>query len=323
VRRIARWTTLSAPESRAHHITVSASPCPRVSVSGSDAADPAAMDAAVRGQDAVIDHHRRQDTVQEHDPGVEHRENHHRRHAEQRGPPAGRHLDDGEGGAWVRAPPEAACWSGAEGVGVFRIRCDQGFDSWKTPTRGPPGWTPILTGSPPVSRPPPSNRSAATRTRSATASPDTVTVLDALQVVRLGTQVVDEVRRHVRYRGHQDDPIHKIRGLLRHGVVAPHRGAAEQVATTNRCSKCESQRSLARFSRRYLAQPSALSRPFPEGSSPLAGVKSQLCSVWGGSVGSVSTTDDLEVAVARFGIGVPTSATVTVSPSLLMRTQTP
>jgi len=57
VRRIARLTTLSAPESRAHHVTVSASPCPRVSVSvsGSDAADPAAMDAAVRGQDAVID----------------------------------------------------------------------------------------------------------------------------------------------------------------------------------------------------------------------------------------------------------------------------
>jgi len=42
-------------------------------------------------------------------------------------------------------------------------------------------------------------------------------------VVRLGTQVVDEVRRRVQqdtvgHRGHKDDPLYKIRGLLRHGV---------------------------------------------------------------------------------------------------------
>ena len=41
--------------------------------------------------------------------------------------------------------------------------------------------------------------------------------------MRLGTQVVDEVRRRVQqdtlgHRGHKDDPLYKIRGLLRHGV---------------------------------------------------------------------------------------------------------
>jgi len=53
--------------------------------------------------------------------------------------------------------------------------------------------------------------------------PDTVAVLDAFHVVRLGTQVVDEVRRRVQqellgHRGHKDDPLYKIRGLLRHGA---------------------------------------------------------------------------------------------------------
>jgi transposase len=53
--------------------------------------------------------------------------------------------------------------------------------------------------------------------------PDAVAVLDAFHVVRLGTQVVDEVRRRVQqttlgHRGHNDDPLYKIRGLLRHGV---------------------------------------------------------------------------------------------------------
>jgi transposase len=52
---------------------------------------------------------------------------------------------------------------------------------------------------------------------------DAVAVLDAFHVVRLGTQVVDEVRRRVQqdtmgHRGHKDDPLYKIRGLLRHGV---------------------------------------------------------------------------------------------------------
>ena len=53
--------------------------------------------------------------------------------------------------------------------------------------------------------------------------PDAVAVLDAFHVVRLGTQVLDEVRRRVQQdtlgrRGHKDDPLYKIRGLLRHGV---------------------------------------------------------------------------------------------------------
>ena len=42
-------------------------------------------------------------------------------------------------------------------------------------------------------------------------------------MVRLGTQVVDEVRRRVQqatlgHRGYKEDPLYKIRGLLRHGV---------------------------------------------------------------------------------------------------------
>jgi transposase len=55
------------------------------------------------------------------------------------------------------------------------------------------------------------------------ALPDAVAVLDAFHVVRLGTQVLDEVRRRVQQdtlgrRGHKNDPLYKIRGLLRHGV---------------------------------------------------------------------------------------------------------
>ena len=53
--------------------------------------------------------------------------------------------------------------------------------------------------------------------------PDAVAVLDAFHVVKLGTQVVDEVRRRVQqdtlgHRGRKDDPLYQIRGLLRHGV---------------------------------------------------------------------------------------------------------
>ncbi len=49
-------------------------------------------------------------------------------------------------------------------------------------------------------------------------------VLDAFHVVKLGTQVLDEVRPRVQQeqlgrRGHRDDPLYKIRGLLRHGAV--------------------------------------------------------------------------------------------------------
>ena len=53
--------------------------------------------------------------------------------------------------------------------------------------------------------------------------PDAVQVLDAFHVVKLGTQVLYEVRRRVQQeqldrRGHRDDPLYKIRGLLRHGL---------------------------------------------------------------------------------------------------------
>jgi transposase len=52
---------------------------------------------------------------------------------------------------------------------------------------------------------------------------DAVRVLDAFHVVKLGTHVVDEVRRRVQQdtlgrRGHKHDPLYRIRGLLRHGV---------------------------------------------------------------------------------------------------------
>jgi len=67
--------------------------------------------------------------------------------------------------------------------------------------------------------------------------PDAVAVLDAFHVVRLGTQVVDEVRRRVQqdtlgHRGHKDDPLYKIRGLLRHG--AEHLTERQQARLT-RC----------------------------------------------------------------------------------------
>jgi transposase len=65
--------------------------------------------------------------------------------------------------------------------------------------------------------------------------PDTVAVLDAFHVVRLGTQVVDEVRRRVQQdtlgrRGHKHDPLYRIRGLLRHGVE--HLTERQQVKIT-------------------------------------------------------------------------------------------
>ena len=53
--------------------------------------------------------------------------------------------------------------------------------------------------------------------------PDSIAVLDAFHVVKLGSQAVDEVRRRVQQvtlerRGHKDDPLYRIRGLLRRGV---------------------------------------------------------------------------------------------------------
>jgi transposase len=67
--------------------------------------------------------------------------------------------------------------------------------------------------------------------------PDAVAVLDAFHVVRLGTQVVDEVRRRVQQdtlgrRGHKHDPLYQIRGLLRHGV---EHLTARQQAKISRC----------------------------------------------------------------------------------------
>jgi len=67
--------------------------------------------------------------------------------------------------------------------------------------------------------------------------PDAVAVLDAFHVVKLGTQVVDEVRRRVQQdslarRGHKDDPLYKIRGLLRRGR---EHLSEKQVAKLNTC----------------------------------------------------------------------------------------
>jgi len=67
--------------------------------------------------------------------------------------------------------------------------------------------------------------------------PDAVAVLDAFHVVKLGTQVVDEVRRRVQQdtlqrRGHRDDPLYKIRGLLRHGR---ENLTSRQLAKLNTC----------------------------------------------------------------------------------------
>ena len=50
-----------------------------------------------------------------------------------------------------------------------------------------------------------------------------VAVLDAFHVVKLGTQVMDEARRRVQQdtlhrRGHREDPLYKIGGLVRHGA---------------------------------------------------------------------------------------------------------
>jgi hypothetical protein len=52
---------------------------------------------------------------------------------------------------------------------------------------------------------------------------DARAVLDAFHVVKLATQVVDEVRRRVQqdtrgHRGHRDDPLYRIRNILRAGA---------------------------------------------------------------------------------------------------------
>ena len=67
--------------------------------------------------------------------------------------------------------------------------------------------------------------------------PDAVAVLDAFHVVKLGTQGLDETRRRVQQetldrRGHKDDPLYKIRGLLRRGR---EHLSARQVARLEAC----------------------------------------------------------------------------------------
>ena len=57
----------------------------------------------------------------------------------------------------------------------------------------------------------------------ATALPDAVRVLDAFHVVKLGNDVVDQVRRRVQqetlgHRGYKDDPLYRVRRLLRRGA---------------------------------------------------------------------------------------------------------
>jgi len=52
---------------------------------------------------------------------------------------------------------------------------------------------------------------------------DAVAVLDAFHIVKLGTAAVDEVRRRVQqdihgHRGRKDDPLYRIRNILRAGV---------------------------------------------------------------------------------------------------------
>jgi transposase len=52
---------------------------------------------------------------------------------------------------------------------------------------------------------------------------DATAVLDAFHVIKLGTSVVDEVRRRVQqdtlgHRGHRDDPLYRIRNILRAGA---------------------------------------------------------------------------------------------------------
>ena len=72
---------------------------------------------------------------------------------------------------------------------------------------------------------------------------DATAVLDAFHVVKLATQAVDEVRRRVQqdtlgHRGHRDDPLYKIRTILRSGAEhltdRQQRRLAEAVAADER-----------------------------------------------------------------------------------------
>jgi transposase len=97
--------------------------------------------------------------------------------------------------------------------------------------------------------------------------PDAVAVLDAFHVVRLGTQVLDEIRRRVQQetlnrRGHKHDPLYKIRGLLRHGTE--HLTPRQQ----RRIETGASTRRPARRGRTGLAVLSATPRRLPGHAAP-------------------------------------------------------
>ncbi len=71
------------------------------------------------------------------------------------------------------------------------------------------------------------------------ALPDAAPVLDPFHVVKLGSQMLDEVRRRVQqdtlgHRGHKFDPLYRIRNLLRHGAenLTPRQVARLDAALT-------------------------------------------------------------------------------------------
>ena len=75
---------------------------------------------------------------------------------------------------------------------------------------------------------------------------DATAVLDAFHVIKLGTDVVDQVRRRVQedtlgHRGHRDDPLYRIRNVLR---------AALEKLTDRQWTRLETASTLARSTRR-------------------------------------------------------------------------
>jgi transposase len=77
--------------------------------------------------------------------------------------------------------------------------------------------------SPPRSGPPRWIRSAATRNAIRDKLPEAITVLDAFHVVKLGSAMVNEVRRRIqqdtlRHRGRKGDPLYGIRRTLQIGA---------------------------------------------------------------------------------------------------------
>ena len=88
------------------------------------------------------------------------------------------------------------------------------------PTRR--GCVTAATRSEKASRSPPWTHSTATDAPSTTSWTSGIAVLDAFHVIRLDTAAVDEARRRVQHdihghRGRRDDPLYRIRNLLRAG----------------------------------------------------------------------------------------------------------